>query len=311
MDGVTPGVGVPARSMFIAHNTSHDVRQPLLSISVCEQAGADCVGRWSGGMACSTCTSPPTKLTPRPGRRTSRATRHRRPTSWQVPPKLQPPAHRLETRLPLCLYAAWFPTCLGRQLRSRVHGRRRNHHWRAGDCGRLRLGQPAGRRALCGGHGPHGRHCGVGTILHHHHRRARPAPGPAALAGIRASRQTQCFMHGKHFRVRSELAGSSSPEEAVIGSGECIRHAPCEARPAQAEQRCVWERTGPSRDELVGVDHDCNDIPDAAMTLAVAALFAKGPTRIRNVYNWRVKVISISASHARASNAPCVQILLG
>ena len=29
------------------------------------------------------------------------------------------------------------------------------------------------------------------------------------------------------------------------------------------------------------------------MTLAVAALFAKGPTRIRNVYNWRVKVLAV------------------
>jgi 3-phosphoshikimate 1-carboxyvinyltransferase len=37
------------------------------------------------------------------------------------------------------------------------------------------------------------------------------------------------------------------------------------------------------------VDHNCNDIPDAAMTLAVAALFARGPTAIRGVYNWRVK----------------------
>ena len=46
---------------------------------------------------------------------------------------------------------------------------------------------------------------------------------------------------------------------------------------------------GPPRDQLKGIDHDCNDIPDAAMTLAVAALFAKGPTAIRNVYNWRVK----------------------
>ncbi len=27
---------------------------------------------------------------------------------------------------------------------------------------------------------------------------------------------------------------------------------------------------------IVGIDHDCNDIPDAAMTLAVAALFANG-----------------------------------
>ena len=30
-------------------------------------------------------------------------------------------------------------------------------------------------------------------------------------------------------------------------------------------------------------------MPDAAMTLAVAALFAEGPTAIRDVYNWRVK----------------------
>lgn len=41
--------------------------------------------------------------------------------------------------------------------------------------------------------------------------------------------------------------------------------------------------------KLQGVDVDCGDIPDAAMTLAVAALFAEGKTTIRNVYNWRVK----------------------
>ncbi|CAM9984332.1 unnamed protein product, partial [Hapterophycus canaliculatus] len=40
---------------------------------------------------------------------------------------------------------------------------------------------------------------------------------------------------------------------------------------------------------LKGVDVDCGEIPDAAMTLAVIALFAEGPTAIRNVYNWRVK----------------------
>lgn len=40
---------------------------------------------------------------------------------------------------------------------------------------------------------------------------------------------------------------------------------------------------------LRGVDLDLNAIPDAAMTVAVLALFAQGPTRIRNVYNWRVK----------------------
>ncbi|KAF6000404.1 hypothetical protein F1559_000841 [Cyanidiococcus yangmingshanensis] len=47
-------------------------------------------------------------------------------------------------------------------------------------------------------------------------------------------------------------------------------------------------RRDPNR-MLRGVDVDCGDIPDAAMTLAVVALFAQGRTVIRNVYNWRVK----------------------
>ena len=41
--------------------------------------------------------------------------------------------------------------------------------------------------------------------------------------------------------------------------------------------------------ELQAVDLDMNQIPDAAMTIATAALFANGKTAIRNIYNWRVK----------------------
>ncbi|CAN8061830.1 unnamed protein product [Agarophyton chilense] len=44
-----------------------------------------------------------------------------------------------------------------------------------------------------------------------------------------------------------------------------------------------------ARHGLKGVDVDCGDIPDAAMSLATTALFAEGKTAIRNVYNWRVK----------------------
>ena len=43
------------------------------------------------------------------------------------------------------------------------------------------------------------------------------------------------------------------------------------------------------RNQLKGVDLDMNHIPDAAMTIATTALFADGPTTIRNIYNWRVK----------------------
>jgi len=43
------------------------------------------------------------------------------------------------------------------------------------------------------------------------------------------------------------------------------------------------------RGRLTAVDLDCNHIPDAAMTLAVAALFADGTTTLRNIASWRVK----------------------
>ncbi len=52
-----------------------------------------------------------------------------------------------------------------------------------------------------------------------------------------------------------------------------------------APESITVTRTGP----LKGVDVDCGKIPDAAMTLAVVALFAEGPTTIRNVYSWRLK----------------------
>jgi 3-phosphoshikimate 1-carboxyvinyltransferase len=40
---------------------------------------------------------------------------------------------------------------------------------------------------------------------------------------------------------------------------------------------------------LKAIDLDCNHIPDAAMTLAVMALYAEGATTLRNIASWRVK----------------------
>jgi 3-phosphoshikimate 1-carboxyvinyltransferase len=40
---------------------------------------------------------------------------------------------------------------------------------------------------------------------------------------------------------------------------------------------------------LSAIDMDFNLIPDAAMTIAVAALFADGPSTLRNIGSWRVK----------------------
>ena len=55
-----------------------------------------------------------------------------------------------------------------------------------------------------------------------------------------------------------------------------------------------WISVGAGRDaaragKLKAIDADFNHIPDAAMTIAVAALFADGPSTLRNIGSWRVK----------------------
>lgn len=49
------------------------------------------------------------------------------------------------------------------------------------------------------------------------------------------------------------------------------------------------EAKAPASGKLKAFDADFNHIPDAAMTLAVAALFADGPCTLRNIASWRVK----------------------
>lgn len=57
---------------------------------------------------------------------------------------------------------------------------------------------------------------------------------------------------------------------------------------------------------LKAIDLDCNHIPDAAMTLAVMALYADGPSTLRNIASWRVKEtdrIAAMAAEARKLGA--------
>ncbi len=50
-----------------------------------------------------------------------------------------------------------------------------------------------------------------------------------------------------------------------------------------------WLEVTSGRWPLQAIDLDCNHIPDAAMTLAVMALYANGTTTLRNIASWRVK----------------------
>lgn len=50
-----------------------------------------------------------------------------------------------------------------------------------------------------------------------------------------------------------------------------------------------WIEVSAAPGKLKALDLDCNHIPDAAMTLAILALFADGPSTLRNIASWRVK----------------------
>jgi 3-phosphoshikimate 1-carboxyvinyltransferase len=58
---------------------------------------------------------------------------------------------------------------------------------------------------------------------------------------------------------------------------------------AHVESGPNWLQVSRGAWPLHPVDLDCNHIPDAAMTLAVMALYAEGTTTLRNIASWRVK----------------------
>jgi 3-phosphoshikimate 1-carboxyvinyltransferase len=67
-----------------------------------------------------------------------------------------------------------------------------------------------------------------------------------------------------------------------------------------------WVQTRRGAWPLKAIDLDCNHIPDAAMTLAVMALYAYGPSTLRNIASWRVKEtdrIAAMATEARKLGA--------
>ncbi|MDC8446233.1 MAG: 3-phosphoshikimate 1-carboxyvinyltransferase [Nitrosomonas sp.] len=71
---------------------------------------------------------------------------------------------------------------------------------------------------------------------------------------------------------------------------------------ARIEMGSDWIESSSARREnklLRAIDLDCNHIPDAAMTLAVVALFAEGVTTLRNIASWRLKETDRLAAMSR------------
>jgi len=69
---------------------------------------------------------------------------------------------------------------------------------------------------------------------------------------------------------------------------------------ARISQGDNWiEVRAPESGHLKAINIDCNHIPDAAMTLAIVALFADGVTTLTNVASWRIKETDRLAAMAK------------
>ena len=88
---------------------------------------------------------------------------------------------------------------------------------------------------------------------------------------------------------RNSIQGDVAFAEALASMGARIEMGPnwIEARGPLSPDPSPAR--GEGRIKLRAFDLDLNHIPDAAMTLAVAALFANGPCILRNIASWRVK----------------------
>ena len=103
------------------------------------------------------------------------------------------------------------------------------------------------------------------------------------------------FVEGDASSASYFLAGAAITKGSVTVKGCGTDSLQGDARFAEVLEKMgakvEWEpqQVKLTGNSLNGIDVDMNQMPDAAMTLAVAALFASGPTAIRNIYNWRVK----------------------
>ena len=121
--------------------------------------------------------------------------------------------------------------------------------------------------------------------------RSFPHPGPASVIGPPGNLLVEGdASSGSYFLSAAAIRGGAVK---VLGVGSDsvqadVRHAEVlEKMGAVVRRGADWIEVG--RGELRGINVDLRHMPDAAMTVAATALFAKGRTAIRNVRNWRFK----------------------
>jgi 3-phosphoshikimate 1-carboxyvinyltransferase len=113
-----------------------------------------------------------------------------------------------------------------------------------------------------------------------------------------------CGYEGRDYAIEPDASAAVYPfcAAAVTGGRARVEGFPAESIQADLALLDVLEEMGcevirgpdfaevrGAAEGLQGVDVDLNDLPDAAVALAVVAIFASGSTRIRNVANLRIK----------------------
>ena len=126
--------------------------------------------------------------------------------------------------------------------------------WEGDDALRVRAGDPLSRRAAM---------------------RSRPTPRrPPIRSAPRRSRAAACAWKGS----------TRSTRQPDVGILDLLERMGC-----RTVRGTDWAEVHGPAGRLAGIDADMNALPDAVLALAVVALFAEGPTRIRNVANLRIK----------------------
>ncbi len=100
-----------------------------------------------------------------------------------------------------------------------------------------------------------------------------------------------------YFIALGALAPASAGQDGITIQGVGLSSIQGDIRFVEAAQAMGAVVTGSANQlhirrgawPLKAIDLDCNHIPDAAMTLAVMALYAEGTTTLRNIASWRVK----------------------
>ena len=87
--------------------------------------------------------------------------------------------------------------------------------------------------------------------------------------------------HGNKIRIEGVGADSIQGDIRFIEAAQRMG--------AQVVSGSNWLEVSRGSWPLKAIDLDCNHIPDAAMTLAVMALYAQGSSTLRNIASWRVK----------------------